>query len=105
MKRWRGLFLLLILQGPQVLRSQSEGLYCYVCFSTTSWEDCNKNAQQLTCPEGDDDVCVEMQVDKWEMVPMSHNIQNTVLMQPIVQTKSARHWIHMHFQLLQQIHV
>ena len=46
--------------------NQKEGLQCLTCYVTTSWEDCNKNSTIEQCPEGDDEVCVKMKVDKWD---------------------------------------
>lgn len=69
----RGIFLLLlVIEGPATLQSQQtetnqkEGLQCYTCYVTTSWEDCNKNSTIRWCPEEDNEVCVKVKVDKWD---------------------------------------
>lgn len=73
MRLCRGIFLLLlVIQGPTTLQSQhtetdqKESLYCYTCYVTTSWEDCNKNSTKEQCPEDDNEVCVKMKVFRWD---------------------------------------
>ena len=51
--------------SPSTETNQKESLQCYTCYVTTSWEDCNKNSTIKRCPEGDNEVCVTMKVDKW----------------------------------------
>lgn len=46
--------------------NQTEGLYCFTCYVTTSWEDCYKNGSVKQCSEEDNDVCVTMKLDKWD---------------------------------------
>jgi len=58
-----GIFLLLVIQ---IEINQTEGLFCFTCYVTTSWEDCNKNGTVKRCLEEDDDVCVTMKLDKWD---------------------------------------
>lgn len=46
--------------------NQKGSLYCYTCYVTTSWEDCDRNRTIELCPEEDNEVCVTMKVDKWD---------------------------------------
>ena len=36
----------------------SEGLRCYACISSISWDDCEKRVTEHECPKQVDDVCV-----------------------------------------------
>lgn len=47
--------------------NQKEIMRCYTCYVTTSWKDCKKNGTVELCPKGDDEVCVTMRVDKWDV--------------------------------------
>lgn len=71
MESWRGINLLLVifilssfLQNESIAGpTEVSSLECYMCYSTTSWKDCEKDTKVVLCPK-DNDVCVKMKINQ-----------------------------------------
>lgn len=45
--------------------TEEHSLTCYRCYSTTSWEDCDKKMRAENCPTGYDEVCTKIKRTEW----------------------------------------